>query len=197
MRNLSRALLGLAATAASLTVAFTGPAAARTACDPALVAPQGSLIGDLWRSNGGESSVYGCPVSKEYRYASVRGSYQRFAHGKIVWSPDLGNGTLLRVFPKGKNIVFKWSGLGRDWDFFNVRWVVDAHLGNSTQQLKVARTTPWSGSLVLPRNAPREYDNSVSHGAATDVWRFAVQGCDRGTFSSDCGPWSITTSFEV
>ncbi|GIH24993.1 hypothetical protein Aph01nite_33030 [Acrocarpospora phusangensis] len=191
-----RALLAAAATATALALLVPAPAQAAT-CDPALIAPEGSLIGGLWRSNGGETSVYGCPVTREYNYASVKGSYQRFANGKIVWSPNLGGGALLRVFPKGRNVVFKWSGLGRDWDFFNVRWVVDAHLGNGTQQVKVARTTPWSGSFVLPKNAPREYDNTSSHGRTTDVWRFQVQGCDRGTFSSDCGPWSITTSFEV
>ncbi|GIH65731.1 hypothetical protein Msi02_65480 [Microbispora siamensis] len=26
---------------------------------------------------------------------------------------------------------------------------------------------------------------------------FIVQGCDRGTFGSDCGPWSIPTSVKV
>ncbi|GGP13036.1 hypothetical protein LDL08_32585 [Nonomuraea glycinis] len=26
---------------------------------------------------------------------------------------------------------------------------------------------------------------------------FIVQGCDSGTFSSDCGPWSIATSVKV
>ncbi|MBG0822412.1 hypothetical protein HS048_16845 [Planomonospora sp. ID91781] len=196
----ARTLLATAA-AAVAGLALLAPATAaraataRAACDASLVAPAGSLIGDLWRSNGGQNSAYGCPVTKEYGYAGKRGSYQGFRNGKIVWSPNLGGGALVRVYESGNRIVFRWSGLGRDWDFFNVRWSKDAHLGNRTIQVKVARLTPWSGALSLPKNVAVDYDDTVSHGRATDRWAFTVQGCDRGTFSSDCGPWSITNAY--
>ncbi|GIH24992.1 hypothetical protein Aph01nite_33020 [Acrocarpospora phusangensis] len=196
MRSTSRALLGLAATAATFTAAFsvalTGPAAA-AACDPALVAPQGSLIGGMWRSNGGENSVYGCPATKEFGYADKAGSWQRFANGKIVWSPGLGNGTLVRVFAKGNTIVFKWSGLGRDWDFFNVRWSKD---GGSATQVRVGRLTPWSGQYLM---SPYVKDGigTTTNGHEINKFAFIVQGCDRGTFGSDCGPWSIPTSISL
>ncbi len=63
MTRTARALLGIAAalgTVAATVVVSTSTANA-AACDPSRVAPSGSLIGDLWRSNGGERSVYGCP----------------------------------------------------------------------------------------------------------------------------------------
>ncbi|WP_406312618.1 hypothetical protein OHA77_29225 [Streptosporangium sp. NBC_01639] len=209
MGRASRSLLGLAAAVATAAAAFAVPAAAQAstagrACNASLVAPEGSLIGGLWRSNGGENSVYGCPVTKEFGYPDKRGSWQEFRNGKIVWSPNLGNGTLVRVYESGQKIVFKWSGLGRDWDFFNVRWSKDADLGNRTVQVRVARQTPWSGILSFHKDLrdvafkpgePEMLDDHVSHGRSTDRWSFTVQGCDRGVFSSDCGPWSITNIY--
>ncbi|WP_158088780.1 hypothetical protein [Thermoactinospora rubra] len=200
----TRTLLAAAAVAAgALALAPAGAQAAATAttatsaaCDPSLVAPEGSLVGGLWRSNGGRTSVYGCPVTKEYGYPDKQGSWQRFQNGKIVWSPNLGGGTLLRVFKKDRTMVFKWSGLGRDWDFFNVRWSKDPHLGNKTTQVKVKRLTPWSGQFLISANPRVDFDDTVSHGRATDTWHFSVQGCDRGTFSSDCGPWGIPVVYK-
>ncbi|MEV1174142.1 hypothetical protein [Nonomuraea sp. NPDC049784] len=195
----TRALLSVAATITAMFAILTPAAhATASACDPALVAPAGSLIGKLWRSNGGPASVYGCPVTKEFGYPDKRGSWQQFRNGRIVWSPNLGNGALLRVYrAANKNIVFRWSGLGRDWDFFNVREVFEPGLGNPTRQVKVARIDPWSGlhwwNAYNYAQAVGDYtDDSVSHGTDTDIIRFSVQGCDRGTFSSDCGPWSIS-----
>ncbi|GAA0384751.1 hypothetical protein Acor_47880 [Acrocarpospora corrugata] len=193
--SITRALLAAATLAAGLTL-LAPTAAQATTCDPALIAPNGSLIGGFWRSNNGENSVFGCPVTKEFGYPDKRGSWQRFETGKIVWSPNLGDGTLVRAFEKGPNMVFKWSGLGRDWDFFNVRWSKDAQLGNRTYQVKVGRLTPWSGQFTITKNPAVDFESTVSHGRTTDTWRFVVQGCDRGTFSSDCGPWSITNVYE-
>ncbi|MFI6510735.1 LGFP repeat-containing protein [Streptosporangium sp. NPDC050855] len=198
MGRASRSLLGLAvAVAASATVLAvpTGAQAstAHSACDASLVAPEGSLIGGLWRSNGGQSSVYGCPTSKEFGYPDKRGSWQTFRNGKIVWSPNLGNGTLVRVYEKGNKIVFKWSGVGRDWDFFNVRWSKD---GGRATQAKVGRLTPWSGQYVMTPYCDGDVC-STTNGHEVNRFAFVVQGCDRGTFSSDCGPWSIPTSIRV
>jgi hypothetical protein len=188
--------LGTAATAIALTA---GPAnaagTARAACDPALVAPSGSLIGALWRSNGGEKSVYGCPTSKEYGFAGKRGSYQTFRNGKIVWSPNLGGAALVRAYHTGNKVVFRWSGLGRDWDFFNVRYSKD---GGPVTQVRVGRLTPWSGVFSLsPHCGGGVCSTTNGHSTLTSTYAFIVQGCDRGTFSSDCGPWSITTSVKV
>ncbi|WP_449062778.1 LGFP repeat-containing protein [Planomonospora algeriensis] len=198
MSRTSRSLLGLAAaavTAAAVIAPVTAAqaATARTACDASLVAPPGSLIGGLWRSNGGQSSVYGCPVTKEYGYADKQGSWQRFRNGKIVWSPNLGGGALVRVYGKGQNIVFKWSGLGRDWDFFNVRWSKD---GGRATQVQVRRLTPWSGQYVM---SPYVKDGigTTTNGHEVNRFAFVVQGCDRGVFGSDCGPWSIPTSISL
>ncbi|MFI7416219.1 LGFP repeat-containing protein [Nonomuraea sp. NPDC049684] len=186
------------AAAALLAAAFclTTPApaaAAGSACDPSLVAPSGSLIGGLWRSNGGERSVYGCPTTKEYGYPDKKGSWQRFTNGKIVWSPNLGDGTLVRVYQKGQNLVFKWSGLGRDWDFFNVRWSKD---GGRATQVRTGRLTAWSGQYVM---APyvRDGVGTTTNGHEVNTFAFVVQGCDRATFGSDCGPWSIPTSISL
>ncbi|WP_327106901.1 hypothetical protein [Nonomuraea glycinis] len=191
-----RTLLGLATALGTAATALTigaAPASA-TACDPALVAPAGSLVGNLWRSNGGETSAYGCPTSKEYGFASQRGSYQTFRNGKIVWSPNLGGGTLVRAYYAKGKAVFRWSGLGRDWDFFNVRWSRD---GGKATQVKVGRLTPWSGVYSVDPTCVDGYCiTSNGHGGLTKA-TFIVQGCDRGTFSSDCGPWSIATSVKV
>jgi hypothetical protein len=209
---INRALPAIVAAAAVLTVlapaaqaASSAPASAPAtasaragACDPALVAPQGSLIGNLWRSNGGPGSVYGCPITKEYGYADKRGSWQRFQNGKIVWSPNLGDGALIRVYrAANRRVIFRWSGTGRDWDFFNVREVYEPHLGNKERQVQVGRLTPWSGlhrwdlDSYARSFAEEILEDSVSHGSDDDRVHFRVQGCDRGTFSSDCGPWSI------
>ncbi|GIH22268.1 hypothetical protein Aph01nite_05780 [Acrocarpospora phusangensis] len=196
MNRTARALLGLAATvtaAAAIVAAPSSAQATTAACDPALIAPNGSLIGGLWRSNGGENSVYRCPVTKEFGYPDKAGSWQRFQNGKIVWSPNLGNGTLIRVFQKDGKIVLKWSGLGRDWDFFNVRYSQD---GGRAVQVKQARLTPWSGQFSL---TPFVHNGvgSTTNGHSSSTFAFIVQGCDRGTFSSDCGPWSIANSIKV
>ncbi|MEU5866561.1 hypothetical protein ABZ815_35675 [Nonomuraea sp. NPDC047529] len=191
----SPSLIGTAA--AVLTAAFsltTSPAAAAvSACDPSLVAPAGSLIGGLWRSNGGEQSVYGCPTTKEFGYPDKKGSWQRFTNGKIVWSPNLGNGTLVRVYQKGQNLVFKWSGLGRDWDYFNVRWSKN---GGRATQVQTGRLTAWSGQYLI---APYVQGGvgTTTNGHEVDKFAFIVQGCDRTTFGSDCGPWSIPTSISL
>ncbi|MDP4505948.1 LGFP repeat-containing protein [Nonomuraea turcica] len=194
-RTASRSLTGLAAAVATAAVCLAAPqaASASSACDPSLVAPQGSLIGGLWRSNGGETSVFGCPATKEFGYADKKGSWQRFRNGKIVWSPNLGGGTLVRVFQKGQNIVFKWSGLGRDWDYFNVRWSKDG--GNATQ-VQVGRLTPWSGQYLM---APYVQGGvgTTTNGHEVNKFAFIVQGCDKTTFGSDCGPWSIPTSISL
>ncbi|XVQ87908.1 hypothetical protein ACQP2K_10930 [Microbispora siamensis] len=199
MGRASRSLLGLATavvTAAGAVVtalaAGVSPAAAAT-CDPALVAPAGSLVGDLWRSNGGENSVYGCPITKEYGFAGKRGSYQEFRNGKIVWSPNLGGGALVRAYYAQGKAVFRWSGLGRDWDFFNVRWSMD---GGPATQVKVGRLTPWSGAYSIDPYCGNGVC-STTNGHAVNRVVFVVQGCDRGTFSSDCGPWSIATSVRL
>lgn len=199
MSTSRRALLAAtAATVAGLAVLTPAPAHAATsgtACDPALVAPATSLIGQYWRSIGGERSAYGCPVTKEYRYANKPGSYQTFQRGKIVWSPNIGPKALVRVYESGKNIVFRWNDTGRDWDFFQVRWAKDPQLRNKTRQVRVARINPWSGVFTLPKNVAVEYAHSVSHGRSKTSWQFSVQGCDRGTFGSDCGPWSNVVSY--
>ncbi|MFI6922287.1 hypothetical protein ACIBIZ_20275 [Nonomuraea spiralis] len=152
-RAASRSLTGTAVAAAALCLTVVpGTAArataARSACDPSLVAPSGSLIGD---------------------------------------------GTLVRVYQQGQNIVFKWSGLGRDWDWFNVRWSKDA--GKATQVRK-ARLTPWSGQYVM---APYVQGGvgSTTNGHEVNKFAFIVQGCDRAAFGSDCGPWSIPTSISL
>jgi hypothetical protein len=195
MNRTARALLGLAATltAAAILAAPSAAQAATSSCDPALVAPNGSLVGGFWRSNGGENSVFGCPVTKEFGYPDKRGSWQRFQNGKIVWSPNLGDGTLVRVFQKDGKIVLKWSGLGRDWDFFNVRWSQD---GSPATQVKKGRLTPWSGQFTLTPFV-KDGVGSTTNGHSTSTFSFIVQGCDRGTFSSDCGPWSIPTSITL
>ncbi|GII05888.1 LGFP repeat-containing protein [Planobispora takensis] len=199
----NRALPAVAAAAASLAVLAPAAQAASSAsapaslaradaCDPALVAPQGSLIGKLWRSNGGPASVYGCPVTKEFGYPDKRGSWQRFRNGKIVWSPNLGEGTLVRVYQarSSGNLVFRWSGTGRDWDFFNVRW---SRNGGPATQVKVTRIDPWSGAYSMAPHV-RDGVGTSTNGDSHPKFVFIVQGCDRGTFSSDCGPWSIPTS---
>jgi hypothetical protein len=194
-RTASRSLTGLAAAVATAAVCLAAPqaASASSACDASLVAPQGSLIGDLWRSNGGETSVFGCPTTKEFGYPDKKGSWQRFRNGKIVWSPNLGGGTLVRVFQKGQNIVFKWSGLGRDWDYFNVRWSKD---GGKATQVQVGRLTPWSGQYLM---SPYVKDGigTTTNGHEVNKFAFIVQGCDKTTFGSDCGPWSIPTSISL
>ncbi|WP_182909268.1 LGFP repeat-containing protein [Microbispora sp. H13382] len=203
MTRTTRALLGLATALGTVatTVAVSTSTANAATCDPSLVAPAGSLIGDLWRSNGGETSVYGCPVTKEYGYADKRGSYQEFRNGKIVWSPGLGNGALVRAYYAGGKAVFRWSGLGRDWDFFQVRWSTTA--GGQTTQVKVGRLTPWSGVYSVHPTCywSKEDGENIcvttnGHGGYVKA-SFIVQGCDRGTFGSDCGPWSIPTSVKV
>ncbi|MGS2643459.1 LGFP repeat-containing protein [Streptosporangium sp. G12] len=203
---MKRVVLGTAAlVAAGLTIAVPAPARASTAggaCDASLVAGPGSLIGGLWRSNGGENSVYGCPVTKESGYPDKRGSWQRFRNGQIGWSPNLGNGTLVRVYAKGDNIVFKWSGLSRDWDFFHVRWSKN---GGKATQVKVGRLSPWSGQHLMPppSNCVKEGGEEgcpTTNGHLIDKFAFTVQGCDRtGIFQagSDCGPWSIPTSIGI
>ncbi|MFE0154186.1 LGFP repeat-containing protein [Nonomuraea sp. NPDC059007] len=70
------------------------------ACNSALVAPPGSLVGDYWRSKGGERSIYGCPTTRETGFPDKRGSIQRFKNGQIAWSPNMGGGNLLRVYQK-------------------------------------------------------------------------------------------------
>ncbi|MFI6483573.1 LGFP repeat-containing protein [Nonomuraea sp. NPDC050663] len=192
----ARALLGLATAlgTAATAIAISALPASASVCDPSLEAPAGSLVGDLWRSNGGERSVYGCPTTKEYGYAGQQGSYQQFRNGKIVWSPNLGGGTLVRAYYANGKAVFRWSGLGRDWDFFNVRWSVN---GGKATQVKVGRLTPWSGAYsVDPTCQDGVCMTSNGHGGLVRA-AFIVQGCDRGTFSSDCGPWSIVTSVKV
>ncbi|WP_327049241.1 hypothetical protein OG320_16010 [Microbispora sp. NBC_01189] len=189
------AITGLAVTI-PVTVTATSAFAATSGCDSSLVAPAGSLIGNLWRSNGGESSVYGCPVSKEYGYPDKRGSWQEFRNGKIVWSPNLGNGTLVRAYRSGHKVVFRWSGLGRDWDYFNVRWSKD---GGKATQVKVGRIDPWSGSYSITPYCDGEVCSTTA-GHEVNKFAFIVQGCDRsGLFQagSECGPWSIPTSVRV
>ncbi|WP_436756618.1 LGFP repeat-containing protein [Streptosporangium sp. V21-05] len=191
-------------TAAVAAGALAGPARASTtggACDASLVAGPGSLIGGLWRSNGGENSVYGCPVTRESGYPDKRGSWQRFRNGRIGWSPNLGNNTLVRVYLKGDRIVFKWSGLGRDWDFFNVRWNKN---GGRATGVKTGRLSPWSGQyLMSPSNCVgegREEACTTTNGGLVDRFAFTVQGCDNtGVFQlgSDCGPWSIPVSIGI
>ncbi|MFB9894160.1 hypothetical protein, partial [Planobispora takensis] len=128
---------------------------------------------------------------------------QRFRNGKIVWSPNLGEGTLIRAYRAASGrIIFRWDTTGRDWDFFNVREVYEPQLGNPERQVKVGRLTPWRGLHRWDGNGYDRYvasvsphgetvEDSSSHGGDEDRIHFRVQGCDRGTFSSDCGPWSI------
>lgn len=176
---------------AGLALLVPAPAhASATACNPALVAPAGSLIGRYWRSIGGERSAYGRPVTKEYRPAGRPGSYRTFRRGGIVWSPDIGPKALVRVYESGKHIVFRWNDTGRDWDFFQVRWSKDAEPGDKTYQVRVARIVPWSGGCKLPENVVVDYAGSSGHGRTPTDWRFRVQGCDHGFFGSDRGPWS-------
>lgn len=197
MARTSRSLLAVAATAATAAAVLAAPGVAQAsttrACDVHLVAQHGSLIGGLWRANGAANSVYGCPVTQEFGFTDKQGSWQRFRNGKIVWSPNLGNGTLVRVFAKGNTAVFKWSGLGRDWDFFNVRWSKD---GGQATQVQVGRLTPWSGQYTLSPYA-RDGVGTTTNGHEVNRFAFIVQGCDRGTFGSDCGPWSIPTSVSL
>ncbi|MEU8382632.1 hypothetical protein [Streptosporangium sp. NPDC048865] len=201
--KLRTALLAAAVTAGTLAgpaqpaAAATQASTAKGTCDASLVAGPGSLVGGLWRSNGGENSVYGCPVTKESGYPDKKGSWQRFRNGQIGWSPNLGNGTLVRVYSKGDDIVFKWSGLSRDWDFFNVRWSKN---GGKATQVKVGRLSPWSGQyLMSPSNCGKGGGEEVcptTNGHLIDRFAFTVQGCDKtGVFQrgTDCGPWSIPT----
>ncbi|TQM77609.1 LGFP repeat-containing protein [Thermopolyspora flexuosa] len=202
MARTSRTLLALttALGTAAATIALTATSAnaatstASTACNPALVAPTGSLIGRLWRNSGGEKSVYGCPTGKEIGLVSPRGSYQNFQYGKIVWSPNIGPYALVRAYHTRGKVVFRWSDTGRDWDFFNVRFSWN---GRPFKQVKVARETPWSGAFSLDAHCDLERCHRVSHGRQTSTYAFHVQGCDRGTFKSDCGPWSNRVTISV
>lgn len=155
-------------------------------CNPALVAPSGSLVGGYWRSKGGEGSIYGCPTTRETGFPNKRGSIQRFKNGQIAWSPNMGGGNLLRVYQKNGKINLRWGPTSRDWDFFHVRWNINANPNPAHEvQRRVARETAWTGSYSF-----NPYPNVSHQGDRYDVFNFSFQGCDRGLFSSDCGPWS-------
>jgi hypothetical protein len=188
----TRTLLATALLATAALTLIPTAAQARTACDPNLEAPKGSLIGDYWRSKNGPTSAYGCPTTPEYGYPDKRGSWQLFKAGKIVWSPNFGPGALLKVWRKTGAAHFAWHGAGNDWDYFNIMW---KPAGRNWAQGEVKRTDPWTGSTSLDRSyfVPDNDENG------TIRINFKVQGCDRGefpTYRANCGPWSYPIALD-
>ncbi|MFD1935016.1 MULTISPECIES: LGFP repeat-containing protein [Nonomuraea] len=196
---MARSFLALAAAAMAAGAVLAAPGAAQAAtaraCDVHLVAPHGSLIGGLWRSSGAANSVYGCPATQEFGFPETLGSWQRFENGKIVWSPNVGDTALLRVFEKDGKMFFEWDDMGREWDFFNVRWSLDAELGNKSTDVRVKRVTGRSGRFSVTTGPAEDLGGASSRGRPAETWRFAVQGCDAGAQGSECGPWSIANVY--
>ncbi|GII96060.1 LGFP repeat-containing protein [Sinosporangium siamense] len=205
MHLFKRALQGLAAATAVVALlaapAATGAATRGIACDPALIAPTGSLIGNMWRANGGGSGVFGCPTTREFGIPGVRGSWQEFRNGKIVWSPNQGPNLLLSMHRRDRQVVFRWSTTAPfNYDFFLVRWSRAWGFPVSPdQQVKVTGGSRTGGRLTVdfPRGEPG-VGRSSSDGK-TAGFAFKVEGCD-GTFfgRSSCRQgWSLPISMRL
>lgn len=195
-----RSLLGLSAVIATAVTAFAAPAAAhastiRSGCNPAFQ-PFG-LIGEFWRTMLAESGVFGCPIQAER--AIGNGAKQQFRGGTIVWSPRSGPSAMMsvrRLPAPDRRLVLTWERMGQDWDFFQVRININPQDGNRTRQLKVARQTPWQGGMTIKPGDFMDFGSTTSgHSRQFNKITFAVQGCDRGTFGTDCGPWSENVTY--
>ncbi|GAA4040611.1 LGFP repeat-containing protein [Nonomuraea soli] len=180
-----RALLAAAVAAAAL-ITVTPAAQARTsACDPGLIPEPNSLIRRLWEYKGGENSAYRCPVTKEYGYADKRGSWQVFQYGKIVWSPNVSERMLLRVYRQDFGISFAWESLKTER--YNVMWKTQ---NGSWQQ--------WGDIRNLYMRINKSFFLPDGDESRTARVHFKVQGCNSGGFlaSSKCTAWSYPIALD-
>lgn len=102
----------------------------------------GGLIGDFWRSRGGERSLFGCPTGPaEDRVSDAFGTFlgtrRDFAGGQIVWSPPQGPNLLVclfrdpqRIIPghgTADHLVFEWTDTRPfSYEQWIVRWSLNA-----------------------------------------------------------------------
>ncbi|MFI6812338.1 LGFP repeat-containing protein [Nonomuraea sp. NPDC050328] len=158
--------MGMAAVA-SVAGMITAPAAsaATSACS---IQPYG-LIGDYWRSLGGEDSIIDCPTGVEYSIPNRNGRRQNFEDGQIAWSPDQGGRMIVAAYAAKVNgrraVVFRW---GPSTPFTYDYWKISVRTSDGS----LNRT----GNVD---NQPSSHGKFVVYPAAAGVKvSFTVMGCD-------------------
>ncbi|GAA2358726.1 hypothetical protein GCM10010404_09880 [Nonomuraea africana] len=166
--------LGLAA--ALVFAGAAAPAQAKTsACE---IQPYG-LIGDYWRTMGGENGVFGCPKATEKGIANSNGRRQTFANGQIAWSPDQGGKMIVAGYGKGGDAVVRWGPTNPfHYDYFEIL-VRSTHLANGTYTQRTGQRIRGSASF----HGPDGY------------FTFRVRGCDDKPLGDVCRQgWTISVS---
>ncbi|MEO3860547.1 hypothetical protein [Acrocarpospora sp. B8E8] len=167
----------LAPLAAAVVLVAGIPAKADASpCNPALQ-PYG-LIGDKWAQLGGVNTL-GCALTAEYdvyRNSQWAGRRQSFTHGQVAWSPGQGSKMTLAAWKGGPYVYFNW---GPTNPFSYERFLVRMHLVNEPAKWAQATFKGGTGS-------------QIRWGALDGKQRFIVEGCDSGTFSTNCRQgWTI------
>ncbi|WP_336217002.1 LGFP repeat-containing protein [Nonomuraea sp. LPB2021202275-12-8] len=161
-----------AGTAASTNTATT------TACG---IQPYG-LIGARWTELGGANSALGCPRTSEvdvYLDGVWAGRRQNFLRGQMVWSPRQGPKLVVSAWSIGGYAYVDWRTTApRSYDRFLVRWTSAADRGGTQRDI---------GGGTGGRMRVRVVTSSG--------YRFIVEGCDNGTFSSSCKQgWTLSVT---
>ncbi|NUR86187.1 MAG: hypothetical protein HOY71_19070 [Nonomuraea sp.] len=167
------ATLGIAAV---ITAGLAAPASATTAS--CAVQPYG-LIGDYWRSLGGENAIIGCATGTENGVPNRNGRRQNFDDGQIAWSPDQGPKMMVAAYSAkvgGRNgLVFRWGPTTPfNYDYF-----------------KVTLSGGLRGTMTL-KNQPRTNGRLVVYPGAGKRVSFTIMGCDSKFTGDTCRQgWTI------
>ncbi|WP_327581416.1 hypothetical protein OHA25_36275 [Nonomuraea sp. NBC_00507] len=158
--------------------ADTTTAAITSACR---IQPHG-LIGARWSELGGENSALGCPHTSEvdvYLDGVWAGRRQNFLRGQMVWSPRQGPKMVVSAWSIGGYAYVDWRTTApRSYDRFLVRWTSAADRAGTQRDI---------GGGTSGRMRVRVM--------TTSGYRFIVEGCDDGTFSSSCKQgWTLSVT---
>ncbi|MGP3963351.1 LGFP repeat-containing protein [Nonomuraea sp. 3N208] len=163
---------------ATATTTVTTRAAVTSACR---IQPYG-LIGARWSELGGENSALGCPRTSEvdvYLNGVWAGRRQNFLRGQMVWSPRQGPKMVVSAWSIGGYAYVDWRTTApRSYDRFLVRWTSAADRAGTQRDV---------GGGTSGRMRVRVM--------TTSGYRFIVEGCDNGTFSSSCRQgWTLSVT---
>jgi hypothetical protein len=175
--------LGRTAVLAAVILLWT--VAANAAC-PTFPPTPGGPIEKQWNALGGCTGSLGDSIGPERRNPFTGGLAQDFTHGQIVIFDRWASGSagqmpqfVMAAVVAGSKVHVVWGDTAPfSYNFFNVRWDFDGlddeiqkqHQGGAQQQ-----STPGGkkGSADFTVNA-------------SGILRIAVEGCDKGFFSSTC-----------
>lgn len=158
------------------TITYVPPPPPPPGIDCGIIPPDGP-IRQRWLALGGMFGPLGCATSGPTAPpGGASGQVVTFRNGQIGWAPAQGHDMTVAAYQAETDVVVEWGDTSPfHYDKFNVRWSKDDLF---IVQNEIRQPLADAGAFV----------HGIDHtkGVGPGKYSVVVEGCDDGTFGSDC-----------